>query len=361
MQYIGNKQSLVPTIYELMQKHDVSGEIFLDLFAGTHSVGSFFKNKGYTVYANDWQAYSFYLGKAIIENTEYPEFNKLINSEELQDFKEQYDDLDNYNVVLNYLNDLEGIEGFFYNNYCPTGTINQEYQKLYFTDENGKKFDSIRTKIEEWKESRLIKENEYYILVSTAMEAMDKVSNTTSVYGAFLKQFKRASLKDIVLKPLDLNLNGSNHKVYQEDANELVKKIDADIVYLDPPYNSRQYALNYHVLETMALYDNPTLYGKTGTRNYDHQKSDFSSKLRITDAFETLIKNISETKAKYIVLSYNNEGLLSDEYILSILNKYGEVIKEEIDYKRYRSDSDNNKRKYKKTNKVIEYVYIVKR
>ena len=355
MQYIGNKQSLVPIIYSIIKEHNVKGETFLDLFAGTHSVGNFFKTKGYTVFANDWQYYSYVLGKAIIENIEQPLFEGLSN-----EIIFTCETSSNYEIVLKYLNSLEWIKGFFYENYCPTGTMNKEYQRLYFTDENGMKFDAIRTKIEKWKNNNLLTENEYFILIATAMEYMDKVSNTTSVYGAFLKKFKKSALKPILLKPLMLNFHGKNHQVFQEDASILVKNVSADIIYLDPPYNTRQYAPNYHVFETMALYDNPVLYGKTGIRNYEHQKSDFSSKIKVKDAFANLIENICNTETKYVVLSYNNEGILPKEYILTVLNKYGEVIVEEIDYKRYRSDSDNEKRRYKDTNSVIEYVYILK-
>ena len=267
----------------------------------------------------------------------------------------------NYEVVLRYLNNLDGIKGFFYENYSPTGTLNKEYQRFYFTDENTMKFDSVRLKIEEWKNKNLLTENEYFILLATLMECMDKVSNTTSVYAAFLKNFKKSALKPLLLTPLTLNYNGKNHQVFMEDASILIKSINADIVYLDPPYNTRQYAQNYHILETMALYDNPILYGKTGTRTYEHQKSDFSSKIKVKTAFRNLIHNISNTKTKYIILSYNNEGIMSKEYILSVLQEYGEVIVEEINYKRYKSDINSEKRQYKNTNNVIEYVYILKR
>lgn len=362
LQYIGNKQSLVDSIYHIIKKYNIEGNTFCDLFAGTHSVGNYFKSKGYTIIANDWQGYSYVIGKFLIENNSVPTFDKLLNSEigiKINTIKnDSLLELSPYEKIINYLNSLEGEEGFFYNNYCPGGTKDQEHQRMYFSDENGKKFDKIRTTIQKWKDTYLINEYEFYILLATAIKALDSVSNTTSVYGAFLKHMKGQAVKELTLKPLELNINGKDHKVYQKDANELVREINVDILYLDPPYNTRQYASNYHVLETAALYDNPTLYGKTGLRDYEHQKSPYSSKAKVKNALDDLIQN---SNAKYILLSYNDEGILSDKDIKEVFGKKGEVFKEEIEYKRFRSDKDSENRQYKrKDNTVKELVYILK-
>lgn len=354
MRYIGNKQSLVEQIKIVMDKHDIKGETFLDIFAGTHSVGKFFKKQGYTVFANDWQTYSYVCGKALIENTTYPTFNYLVEKKWFQTIKKQKPQLNNYQIVLEYLNGIEGIEGFVFLNYCLGGTKEKEHERMYFSDENGKKFDAIRTKIEKWKNEKIINEAEFYILLYGLINDIDSVANTTGVYGSFLKKINSHAKKKLILKPINFTLEKGNHKVHKENALELAKKIKADITYLDPPYNSRQYSPNYHLLETMALYDNPEIKGKTGLRNYDHQKSDFSSKPKVIQAFRELIQTLN---TNYIIFSYNNEGILKHQDIMEILSEKGEAFCEEIDYKRYRSDKDSENRNYK-ANRVKELVYI---
>lgn len=146
-------------------------------------------------------------------------------------------------------------------------------------------------------------------------------------------------------------------KAYNEDINELIKKIEGDILYLDPPYNERQYCTNYHVLETISLYDNPPLYGKTGLRSYAKQKSDFCSKKTVTLAFEDVVKNAN---FNYIFLSYNNEGLMPLDVIKTIMQKYGQYEIFTKDYKRFRADKVENRNHKAET--TTEYLHcLVKR
>jgi adenine-specific DNA-methyltransferase len=112
---------------------------------------------------------------------------------------------------------------------------------MYFTDENAKKCDAIRKKIEDWKKEEKITENEYYFLLASLIESIDKVANTASVYGAFLKKFKKSALNPLILQPADFYLNDNEHKVFNEDINKLIVESSHDVVYLDPPYNHRQY------------------------------------------------------------------------------------------------------------------------
>ena len=129
-------------------------------------------------------------------------------------------------------------------------------ERNYFTDENGKKCDAIRTELERMYVNKEINENTYFFYLGSLINSIDKYANTASVYGAFLKHIKKSAQKTFVLEPLKI-VDGPSGKVYNENINDVVKHIYGDVLYLDPPYNARQYCSNYHVLETIARYDNP--------------------------------------------------------------------------------------------------------
>jgi adenine-specific DNA-methyltransferase len=325
---------------------------FLDLFAGTGIVGQHFKSKGHKVIANDLQYYSFVLNKNYIENHKILKFSKLEKElEELNDI--DYEKRADF--VCKFLDHLELKEGFVYKNYCLGGTINQEFQRQYFSDENGKKVDTIRDKIEEWKNTNKVNDNEYYFLLATLIENIDKVANTASVYGAFLKQLKKTAQKEFLMNPANFILNDNEHNVYNQDIETLLETVRGDVLYLDPPYNHRQYAPNYHLLETIAKYDNPKIKGKTGLRDYSHQKSKFAQRSSVLGAFDAIIQ---KAKVNYIFLSYNNEGLMTSAEIKSIMSQKGEYGVFEKQYNRFKADKSENRNH--KANSVTEYLHYVK-
>lgn len=350
MNYIGSKLSLLDFLDESIRKVvDRNCHIFCDLFAGTGAVGTYFKRKGYKVIANDIQYYSFVLNKQYIENHKQLKFEKLNKLlPEIKNIKIE----DRKKFVCEYLSNLKGSKGFIYKNYCLGGTESKEYKRQYFSDENGKKCDAIRIQIEKWKKNKLINDNEYYFLLASLIETIDKYANTASVYGAYLKKLKKTAQKNIVLKPAELIINDNNHKVFNKDINQLIKEIEGDILYLDPPYNHRQYATNYHLLETIAKYDNPKIHGKTGLRNYENQKSVYCSRAKVKSAFKNLINN---AKVKYIFLSYNNEGLMTAndiKEIMSLRGKYGYFKKA---YSRFKADKNRNY----SADRTTEYLHYV--
>lgn len=352
MNYIGSKLSLLEFLEDSIQK--VAGDnhnVFCDLFAGTGIVGRHFKKKGYKIIANDIQYYSYVLNRHYIGNHKELKFTQLIKTiPALKNIAPE----DRKDFVCNYLSDLKGIKGFIYKNYCPSGTKNKKEPRQYFSDENGMKCDSIRQKIEKWRDDSLISDDEYYFLITSLVESIDKYANTASVYGAFLKKLKKTALKSFILKPAELIINDHNHTVFNEDINVVSEKVKGDILYLDPPYNHRQYATNYHLLETIAKYDNPKIHGKTGLREYQDQKSLYCSRSSVKKAFKDLIL---KANVKYIFLSYNNEGLMTLEdikEIMSLRGKYGHFTK---DYNRFKADKAEN-RNYKAT-KTVEYLHYV--
>ncbi len=352
MNYIGSKLSLLEFLETSINKViDKDCSVFCDLFAGTGVVGSYFKKKGYKVIANDIQYYSYVLNRHYIGNHKELSFNKL--TKEILELKRIK--LENRkDFVCHYLSSLKGEKGFIFQNYCLGGTKEKAEQRQYFSDENGMRCDAMRKKIENWKQKDLISNGEYYFLITSLIESIDKFANTASVYGAFLKKLKKTAQNDFILKPAELIINEEEHEVFNGDINEIIGKVKGDILYLDPPYNHRQYATNYHLLETIAKYDYPKIYGKTGLRDYKKQKSLYCSQRQVKQAFQDLIL---KAQAKYIFLSYNNEGLmtLNDiKEIMSLRGRYNYFTKE---YNRFKADKSEN-RNYK-ASKTTEYLHYV--
>jgi len=353
MRYYGCKTKLLDFIEMGVEKTGINhGSIFCDLFTGTTTVARYFKNKGYTVFANDILEFSYSLARAYIKVSEYPAFKGLkeivygVNGKP-----------DNVNYVIDHLNNLKPTEGFIYKNYCPGGTQGSEYKRTYFSDENGKKIDAIRIAIEEWKNNKTISEDEFYVLLASLIEAVPFVANISGNYAACLKHWDPRALKSLELEIPEILKSERKNRAFKEDANSLMRKISCDILYLDPPYNSRQYAPNYFILELIAegWFGNnpPAIYGKTGMRPYKDQKSSFCQKNLVLNAFTDLIRNAD---TKYILLSYNDEGLLNEEEISEILSSRGDTQIFEKEYRRYKSINQNESDR----RTVKEKLYFVK-
>jgi adenine-specific DNA-methyltransferase len=351
MNYLGSKKTLLSfldnSILEVVGNNKTY--TFCDLFAGTGAVGKHFKKKGYKIIANDFLHYSYCLNKHYIGNNKELKFINLIK--EIPELKE-IDIVNRKEFVIVYLNELQGNHGYIYKNYSSGGTIDKKYFRLYFSDKNAKRCDVIRKIIETWHKNKLINEGEYFFLLASLIESIDNYANTTSRYGSYLKHLKKSAKKKLELEPAELIKSNIQQKVYCQDANTLIDKIDCDILYLDPPYNTRQYASNYHLLETIAKYDNPKINGITGLRDCQKQKSLYSSKIKALETFSHLIKN---AKAKYIFLSYNNEGLLKPNEIKNVFSqkgKYGYFTK---NHNRFKTDKKLSR--IYKSSKTTEYLH----
>jgi len=313
MNYIGSKHRLSSFIKSIILDvvgDDLSNKVFCDIFAGTGIVGRIFKSKVKQVISNDLEYYSYILNKNYIENNTF---------------------LKGKDIYLRQLNNLPLVNGFIYNNYCSGGNIGRKY----FSENNGKKIDAVRIQISKWKDTKEINDSMYYYLLASLLESADEVANTASVYGAYLKKLKKTAQTDLIIKSAEYSLCKNNHLVFNEDSNSLIKNIQGDILYLDPPYNSRQYGANYHLLNTIALYDDFVPSGKTGLRKYN--KSLYCSSLNVKKVFEDLIKN---AKFKYIFLSYNNEGLMNNQDIKNIMCKYGRYHFVSKKYQRFKADNN---------------------
>ncbi|MFA5298580.1 MAG: DNA adenine methylase [Lutibacter sp.] len=331
MNYIGSKHKLSSFLKDAIIEtvgSDLSNLVFCDLFAGTGSVGRTFKPIVKQIIANDIEFYSYVLNRNYIGNHQ-----SLL-----------------YVKHLNFLNNLKGLEGFIFQNYCENG----KEGRLYFSAENGKKIDAIRQQIEIWKNTGEITEDDYYFLLATLIESADKVANTASVYGAYLKKIKKSAQKEMILKPALFTPNSNKHQVFNADSNALIKKIKGDILYLDPPYNRRQYGSNYHLLNTIAKYDLFEPQGKTGLREY--YRSDYCKKNEVKKSFEELIKNAN---FKFVFLSYNNEGLMTENDVKGIMSTYGEYSLKTTNYQRFKADKTINRNH--KAISTVEYLHILKK
>ena len=350
MRFIGCKYNILEEIYNLSLEKGIRNGTFYDIFSGTTCVAVFFKKKGFRVISNDLLFFSYVLQKAYIENNSTPTFRKLLKKLKLPD-----KNIKPLNRIIKYLDSLKGIEGFIYKNYTEEGTASGNVKRMYFQGENGKKVDAIRIKIEEWKNLRLLSEQEYYILLSSLIEAVPFVSNISGTYGAFLKFWEHRTYNDLNLKVPEIIINSHKNKALNEDGVKQCKRIKCDILYIDPPYNRRQYAPNYHILETIARYDNPHIKGVSGLRKYDELKSQFCNKESAKVALSNIVM---QGNYKHLIFSYNNEGLLSDNEIQQILSLKGNIVEKRIvEYRRFKSHNrgiNNHKRR------VEELLYYVR-
>src|SRR3989338_6378704 len=350
MRFIGNKEKLVERIYQAIPSNKTKGTTFCDFFSGTSNVGRFFKEKGFRIMSSDLLYFSYVLQKAYIENNGMPKFKKIlpkIGTSKNTLFSSPFDS------VKDHLNSLKGIKGFIYKNYTDEGTAGQDFVRKYFTPENGKRIDAVRTKINEWRVEKLISESEYFVLLAALIESVPFYANISGVYAAFLKKYDPRALKQFEIKPMSFYSGEQSHAVYNKNSMDLIDDIDVDILYIDPPYNNRQYAPNYHLLETIALYDSPKIKGITGMREYKEKKSEFCNQGSALKALEEIAKT---AKYKCLILSYNSEGIMPEQDIISVLGKYGKVSLQNIDYLRFKSNS-NGDSKHKKL--IQEQLYVL--
>jgi adenine-specific DNA-methyltransferase len=325
LNYIGCKNKLFNHIYSVIKENipDIQNKTFSDLFMGTGIVSYNMIDKCKSIHSNDLETYSSYIGNGIL---------KCNYSTKLEN-------------IIKDCNLLEEVEGIIYKYYSP----NQYSERMFFTNSNAKKADSIRIYINELLESQTITKNEFYFLVASLLTSIDKVANTACVYGAYLKSFKETSKKSLVLEPIHkkTDINIQENTVTQDFAENVENK--TDITYLDPPYNNRSYSANYFVLNFIAKYDESIIpRGKTGL--IDQNQSNFSKKTKVKEAFQNLLNKIN---SKYIILSYNNEGLLSEDELKSMLSKKGEVKLNKIKYNKFKAQKNVN------GDFVYEYIWFI--
>lgn len=320
--YIGSKARMIDFIESTMKKEKIEFSSFLDLFGGTGIVGDFFNNQKTKVYVNDllksnYLSYLAWFG------------NDKIDKKKLENIINKY----------NSLNNLK--DNYFSVNFGDT----------YFSNNNCKRIGYIREDIENKYLNNEINTRERAILITSLLYAMDKIANTVGHYDAYRKNGNLDKKLELCMLNLKSNINNKNNKIFNEDSNELVRNIKADVVYIDPPYNSRQYSDAYHLLENVATWEKQEVFGVAKKMKRNGIKSKYCS-VSAPLAFKDLIENIN---AKYIIVSYNNMGTkgagrsqakISDEDIMSVLSSKGKVKVYETEFNQFNTGKthiDNHK------------------
>lgn len=309
--YIGSKFRMIDFIKETMKKEKIEYSSFLDLFGGTGIVGDFFNDQKTKVYVND------------LLKSNYISYLAWFGSEKIDKNKiKRY--IDKYNS-LTLLKD----------NY-----FSLNFSNTYFSEENCKKIGFIREDIEENYTNNNLNIRERAILITSLLYAMDKIANTVGHYDAYRKMGDLNKKLELCMLDLKSNTNNKNNKIFNEDSNELVRNLKADVVYIDPPYNSRQYSDAYHLLENVAMWEKNEVHGVAKKMEQNGIRSKYCS-VSAPLVFKDLIENID---AKYIIVSYNNMGKkgagrsqakISDEDIINTLSKKGKVKVYETDFKEF--------------------------
>lgn len=307
MRYIWSKILLLEWIQKIIDENIKisSWDIFCDIFSWTANVAGFFKRK-YKIISNDLLYFSYVIQRGIIKNNQIPKFDTIKS-------KIWIDPIYYFNSLQEI--DIKGERGFIYNNYSPH--IHSE--RKYFTNQNALKIDYIRRTLEIRKNDQLVDDDEYFYLLASLIVNVPSISNIAWTYWAYLKTWDWRVLKDLKVTHFDVINNWFLNECYNEDANELIKKIEGTLLYLDPPYNTRQYLWNYHILETIAKYDNPEIKGKTWSRKDDNKKSKYCSRNSVLKSFEDLIKQANFSN---ILLSYSTEGIMQEKEIQEIMQEY---------------------------------------
>ncbi len=296
--YLGNKYKLLDFIKSTVARECTGINTVADIFAGTGSVASAFTDK--KLITNDFLYFNYICHVAWFG-------------------AEKYDKSKIEQLIQMYNDDTPTKENYMSENFANT----------FFSLEDCRKIGFIREDIEERYNVKEINARERAILITSLLYAMDKIANTCGHYDAYIKGATYDRHLELCV-PLASNDNNENNQCYNEDANHLVERIEADLVYIDPPYNSRQYCDAYHLLENIARWEKPAVSGVALKMDRSNLKSDYCTS-NATRAFEDLISKI---KAKYILLSYNNmaekgnsrsNAKISDEDIMRILSRKGKV------------------------------------
>ncbi|MDT8435398.1 MAG: DNA adenine methylase [Gemmatimonadota bacterium] len=335
LRYIGNKTRLLPFLLRALERLEIGGTTACDPFAGTASVGRALKCAGWRVHSGDVLALSraFQVARVVLDAP--PRLAGGVRE------------------ALALLAASPPEHGFVTEHYSPAGAAAAAHGRMYFTPENAGRIDAIRERIDAWSEAGEISDEGCQYLLAVLIRAADRVANTTGVYASFVKTWQPNALRPLELRPIRPAEPGSPSAsgctAFQGRAEELLRDVGpVDLLYLDPPYNERQYPGYYHLPELLARgwRPVPALRGKTGLIPDDELRSDWCRRAACEGALE---RTLRAAGARHVLLSYNDEGLIPAGRVEEILRSAGDpdsYRRLETGYRRYRSDADGPGRRY---------------
>lgn len=321
--YIGNKTRLLPLLMPVLRELVPAGARVADVMCGTASVAESLRLHGFQVVASDVMTYAAHHARVRLLMERAPEFCGLGGR--------------HYLDVLHELHELPPVEGYVFREYCPDGKPEGGHApRGYFTPCNAARIDAVRERLKAWETGGYLSELESALLRHDLVLAANKIANIAGTYGHFRSTWSDTTRRALGFVPTRF-IPGyrTDHLVLQGHAEVLGPQIEADLCYIDPPYMKRQYAANYHLLETLARGDEPEAVGVSGLRPWRDQYSDFCSKLKIRQAFADIIEPM---QCPQFLISYSEDGLLSLDELRDLLAQWGQVEIKTFRYPRFRSN-----------------------
>lgn len=339
--YIGSKTKVMSEVLSQINKLCRPGQKICDLMCGTGAVSEALRDNGYRVIATDVMTYSYHHARTALLFTSPPTFKaaKKFISQHGSDTDAGLPDLSPYEKTLQALQCTKPIEGYFFREFSPAGAPrNGTEPRCYFSPDNAKKIDGMRYWIKKLHESGAITDLEHSLLLHDLIMATNDVANIAGTYGHHLAKLMGRANDTIKLCPTEINQKKDPgfHEVYRGYAEELANNINCDLCYIDPPYMKRQYAANYHILETLAREDEPEAVGVSGLRPWRDQYSNFCTKTKIRASFAKIFERMN---CPHFIISYSQDGLLSIDELTELFSKFGKVKVNTFGHKRFKSNN----------------------
>lgn len=318
--YLGNKTRLTDWIVGQIAGVLPTGSSIADPMCGTASVSMALARAGYSVTAADALTFPVVHARTRLLAKQAPAFEAL----------------GGYDNALDWMRSAAPVKGYFSQEFGETGKpANGRAPRLYFSAANAARIDGIRCGIRQLSSDGALSEIEHSVLLHHLILATNKVANISGTYGYFRRTISGPALRPLAFEPIDFEHTPGHHVVLCGPVEELAPTLSTDAVYLDPPYTKRQYAGNYHVLETLAREDEPAAAGDGGLRPWTDQASDFCYRRSAGSAFRETLKRLD---VQHVFISYSEDGQVQEDELWSILSDFGKVMLHELPHPRYRSN-----------------------